>query len=143
MSYRLSWAHRYHLQLNFSPRARNSFDGFSWLAVTYACVWEGRGDRGGGGVGVPFYCHCSVSFYSNFSRPCVISGNGRMAVSVNSVNGLFIRLNRALSLPVKYWPLVFTNIKKERTLGSLSKWKSVKKGIHGKKIFKSRTTCPS
>ena len=40
-----------------------------------------------------------------------------MAVSINSVNGLFIRLNRALSLPVKYWPLVFTNIKKERVLG--------------------------
>ncbi|XP_076471701.1 uncharacterized protein KIAA2013 homolog isoform X2 [Babylonia areolata] len=43
-------------------------------------------------------------------------GNGRMAVSVNSANGLFIRLNRALSLPVKYWPLVFANIKKERVL---------------------------
>lgn len=43
-------------------------------------------------------------------------GNGRMAVSVNSANGLFIRLNRALSLPVKYWPLVSFTIKKENVL---------------------------
>lgn len=33
-------------------------------------------------------------------------GNGKLAVSLNSQNGLYIRLNRALSLPIKYYPLV-------------------------------------
>ncbi|KAK7098672.1 hypothetical protein V1264_002919 [Littorina saxatilis] len=43
-------------------------------------------------------------------------GNGRMAAALNSANGLFIRLNRALSLPVKYWPLAVSTIKKEKVL---------------------------
>ncbi|PVD33839.1 hypothetical protein C0Q70_05100 [Pomacea canaliculata] len=40
-------------------------------------------------------------------------GNGKMAVAVNSQNGLYIRLNRALSLPVKYWPVIQTIVQKE------------------------------
>jgi hypothetical protein len=40
-----------------------------------------------------------------------------MAVALNSQNGLFIRLNRALSLPVKYWPLVAMSVKQEQVKG--------------------------
>lgn len=43
----------------------------------------------------------------------VYVGNGRVAVSLSSSNGLFVRLNRALSLPVKYWPLVTMSVRKE------------------------------
>ncbi|XP_048727700.2 uncharacterized protein KIAA2013 homolog [Ostrea edulis] len=37
-------------------------------------------------------------------------GNGKLAASLDSDSGLFIRLNRALSLPVKYYPVVSTKI---------------------------------
>lgn len=37
-------------------------------------------------------------------------GNGKVAASLDSDSGLFIRLNRALSLPVKYYPVVSTKI---------------------------------
>lgn len=40
-----------------------------------------------------------------------------MAVAVNSQNGLYIRLNRALSLPVKYWPVIQTIVQKETVKG--------------------------
>ncbi|XP_022339612.2 uncharacterized protein KIAA2013 homolog [Crassostrea virginica] len=37
-------------------------------------------------------------------------GNGKLAASIDSDSGIFIRLNRALSLPVKYYPVVSTKI---------------------------------
>ncbi|XP_060565609.1 uncharacterized protein LOC132724696, partial [Ruditapes philippinarum] len=39
-------------------------------------------------------------------------GNGYIAASFDSQNGLYIRLNRALSLPVPYYPIVGTNIER-------------------------------
>lgn len=40
----------------------------------------------------------------------LFSGNGKLAASIDSDSGIFIRLNRALSLPVKYYPVVSTKI---------------------------------
>ncbi|XP_046367670.1 uncharacterized protein KIAA2013 homolog [Haliotis rufescens] len=37
-------------------------------------------------------------------------GNGKVAAAFDSQNGLFIRLNRALSLPVKFYPVVQTQV---------------------------------
>lgn len=42
-------------------------------------------------------------------------GNGNVAVLVNSNNGLYIRLNRALSLQSKYYPLVSVNLDEYKT----------------------------
>ena len=61
----------------------------------------------------------SSSLYSNvclLSQPCFFSGNGRLAVALNTGNGMFIRLNKALSLPVKYWPVVSTLFSEENAL---------------------------
>ena len=40
----------------------------------------------------------------------LFSGNGKLAASIDSDSGIFIRLNRALSLAVKYYPVVSTKI---------------------------------
>lgn len=37
-------------------------------------------------------------------------GNGHLAAALDSRNGLFVRLNRALSVPVKYYPVVTVSI---------------------------------
>ncbi|KAK7500506.1 hypothetical protein BaRGS_00008413 [Batillaria attramentaria] len=47
------------------------------------------------------------------SHNVVYVGNGKVALAFNSPNGMFVRLNRALSLPVKYWPLIHTTIQNE------------------------------
>lgn len=50
----------------------------------------------------------------------VFTGNGKIAASLDSDSGLFIRLNRALSLPVKYYPVVSTKIINAKAKGCLS-----------------------
>lgn len=68
-----------------------------------------------------FHCamKCPVEFFCLAIQNlfCYFSGNGKMAVAVNSQNGLYIRLNRALSLPVKYWPVIQTIVQKETVKG--------------------------
>lgn len=49
----------------------------------------------------------------------VITGNGKIAASLDSDSGLFIRLNRALSLSVKYYPVVSTKIINAKAKGCL------------------------
>lgn len=45
------------------------------------------------------------------------AGNGYIAASFDSRNGLYIRLNRALSLEVPFYPVVGTSIESERKEG--------------------------
>ena len=47
----------------------------------------------------------------------LFSGNGKLAASIDSDSGIFIRLNRALSLAVKYYPVVSTKIINTKTKG--------------------------
>ena len=57
-------------------------------------------------------CSCSIvkKRKKKVSLHVCVSGNGYIAASFDSQNGLYIRLNRALSLPVKYYPVVETTI---------------------------------
>ncbi|XP_059168450.1 uncharacterized protein KIAA2013 homolog isoform X2 [Physella acuta] len=45
-----------------------------------------------------------------FSQKLAYVGNGNVAAALGSDNGLYIRLYRALSQPVKFWPLVQTHL---------------------------------
>jgi hypothetical protein len=57
--------------------------------------------------------------FLNFLIMIFFSGNGYIAASFDSQNGLYIRLNRALSLPVPYYPIVGTNIERVSREGKI------------------------
>ncbi|XP_060585410.1 uncharacterized protein KIAA2013 homolog [Ruditapes philippinarum] len=69
-------------------------------------------------------------------------GNGYIAASFDSQNGLYIRLNRALSLPVPYYPIVGTNI--ERVSREEVDVLQLRQGIANRlQIFNARKGCVS
>uniref|UniRef100_A0A8W8N3W7 Uncharacterized protein n=1 Tax=Magallana gigas TaxID=29159 RepID=A0A8W8N3W7_MAGGI len=57
-----------------------------------------------------FLYYILSSWFSTERQHTIAPGNGKIAASLDSDSGLFIRLNRALSLSVKYYPVVSTKI---------------------------------
>ena len=61
--------------------------------------------------------NCRLYQSLNNQLTCFVSGNGYIAASFDSRNGLYVRLNRALSVQVPFYPVIETMLEEGRREG--------------------------